>query len=532
MVRSALAGLAATVLLALSVSLPAHAGPVLQRIAERGVLTVCSNVENRPFAYISPSGQATGFNLDLAEDIRVRLSADLQRPLRRETVATSGANRVPFLDQGKCDLIITGYSVTPARQRLVDFIEPNFYSSGAVLLARKDRNVSSWESLRGQAVCSSHGSTYNQAVAERYGVRILAFAGLTESAQALRDQRCVGQVMDEAVARLRLLNQREWADYEIKLPTILESPWSMAIAHGDPEFRARLDGYARAWREEGLIEALENRYGLPHKPVLAVAAPVAIGLDEQGVPLMFQRIAEDFRQLNRDTGWNFPVFYEGWSARQFINGIGLTLKLALICIVTSCLIGLLGALAMRGPRVLRWTVQGYVELLRNTPSLAQLYFLYFGIGTLLRDGLPGAQLPWYADAFGLAALCISLHYGAFAVEIFRAGFKAVPETTREAALALGYGRWGRMWHVQLPIALRASLPALGNNMVQLIKGTSIAYAVAVPEVLYSAQELWNERNNVVEMMLLVLATYLALMAILALLLDRLERRLRLPGVSL
>jgi ABC-type amino acid transport system permease subunit len=65
--------------------------------------------------------------------------------------------------------------------------------------------------------------------------------------------------------------------------------------------------------------------------------------------------------------------------------------------------------------------------------------------------------------------------------------------------------------------------------VQLIKGTSIAYAVAVPEVLYSAQEIWSDRNNVVEMMLLVLVTYLGLMALFVMGLGRLERRLRLPG---
>jgi len=518
---------AALLLVALVLAAPAHAGTVLQRISERGVLKVCTNIENRPFAYLSPSGVAQGFNIDLAEDIRARLSAELGRPLRREIIATSGANRVPFLDQGKCDVIITGYTVTPERQRLVDFIHPNFYSSGAVLLARKEHPVASWESLRGKTVCSSHGSTYNQAVAERYGVRILAFAGLTESARALRDQRCVGQVMDEAVARMRLGNQREWAQFDIKLPVILEAPWSMAIAHGNPEFRHLLERYARAWREEGLIAALEDQYGLPHKPVLAVAdAELAA---HTGTPPL-QGLAAQAQQLYARSGWNFVVFYEQWSARQFVHGIGITVKLALICMLASCLIGLLGALAARGARGWRWLVQGYVELLRNTPSLAQLYFLYFGIGALLRDGVPGAATPWYAQAFTLAAVCISLHYGAFAVEIFRAGFKAVPEATHEAALALGYGRWGRMRHVLLPIALRASLPALGNNLVQVIKGTSIAYAVAVPEVLYSAQEIWSERQNVLEMMLLVLVTYLGLMALLALCLRWLERRWRLPGV--
>lgn len=518
--------------MSLAVSMTAAAGPVLQRIAERGELNICTNVENRPFAYISPDGRALGFNIDLGEDVRRRLSRELGLPLQRHTIPTSGANRVAFLEQGKCDLIITGYSVTPERARLVDFITPNFYSSGAVLLARRDHPVSSWESLRGKPVCSSHGSTYNQAVAERYGVRILAFAGLTESAQALRDGRCVGQVMDEAVALERLRDQAAWADFSIQLPSILPSPWSMAIAHGDPAFRRLLDGYAQAWRDQGTLFALERRYGLPHKQVLEVAARAEPVLDPHGMPTLFRRFAEGFQRLNRDTGWNFTVLYDGWSARQFLQGIITTIELLLICIAASCAIGLLGALAMRGPGMLRLLVQGYVELLRNTPSLAQLYFLYFGIGSLLRDGQPGAAVPWYAGAFSIAALCISLHYGAFAVEILRAGFKAVPTATREAALALGYGRWRRLQHVDLPLALRASLPALGNNLVQLVKGTSIAYAVAVPEVLYSAQEIWSERNNVVEVMLLVLLTYLTLMAVLALVVARMERRLRLPGVGL
>lgn len=529
MVRNWLLALAGIVALAAGGS--AEAGPVLQRIAAKGVLNVCTNVENRPFAYLSPNGEAVGFNIDLAEDIRRRLSGELGRPLRRQTIATSGANRVVFLDQGKCDLIITGFSVTPERQRLVDFIAPNFYSSGAVLLARRGNPPDSWDSLRGKALCSSHGSTYNHAVAERYGVRILAFAGLTESAQALRDGRCVGQLMDEAVARLRLKDSAQWADFDIVLPAIFEAPWSIAIAHGDPELRALLERYSRQWRSEGVLERLETRYQLPHKPVLEVAATPRGGLDEAGVPRVLKQVAGFFARLSQGSGWNFSVFHDGWSARLFFEGVLTTLRLAVLCMVVSCVIGLAGALATRGPRPLRWLVLGYVELLRNTPSLAQLYFLYFGVGSLLLNTGPDAS-PWYTDAFFIAAMCISLHYGAFAVEVFRAGFQAVPKATREAALALGYGRWGRLRHVELPLALRASLPALGNNLVQLIKGTSIAYAVAVPEVLYSSQEIWSELNNVVEMMVLVLLTYLALMAVLAAGLARLERRLRLPGVSL
>lgn len=104
-------------------------GPVLQRIAERGVVSACTNVENRPFAYLTPSGKAVGFNADLLENLRQSLSSRLGREISAQTIPTSGANRVPFVQQGKCDVIITwpmqrrsrrawALSVRPAKARM------------------------------------------------------------------------------------------------------------------------------------------------------------------------------------------------------------------------------------------------------------------------------------------------------------------------------------------------------------------------------------------------------------------------------
>ncbi|AZP71533.1 transporter substrate-binding domain-containing protein [Pseudomonas poae] len=330
-------------------------GPVLQRIAERGVVNACTNVENRPFAYLTPSGKAVGFNADLLENLRQSLSLRLGREISAQTIPTSGANRVPFVQQGKCDVIITGFSVTEERQRLVDFIFPGFYASGAVLLTRDDQVVDSWESLRGQTLCSSQGSTYNQSVAERYGVNILAFAGLTESAQALRDRRCIGQVMDEAVAGLRLQDSQQWQGYRIQLPVILEAPWSLAVAKGDPQWRGLLEQLALHWRQSGFLYELESRYGLPHKHPLDPTQVESTAVDTQSLPYFLQRLTDEFERLNTRTGWNFPVFYDGWTARQFASGILTTLQLSGIGIFGSCLIGLFGALAMgRQSRCAGW----------------------------------------------------------------------------------------------------------------------------------------------------------------------------------
>jgi polar amino acid transport system permease protein len=126
-------------------------------------------------------------------------------------------------------------------------------------------------------------------------------------------------------------------------------------------------------------------------------------------------------------------------------------------------------------------------------------------------------------------ISLSFFAGAFNVEIFRAGIEAVPRTTVEAAESLGYSRLQTYLHVVLPLALRISLPALGNNLVNLVKTTTLAYAIAVPELLYVCAQIWSDELNVREMMNVVLVTYVAIVAVLVWLMQRWERALRVPG---
>lgn len=244
-------------------------------------------------------------------------------------------------------------------------------------------------------------------------------------------------------------------------------------------------------------------------------------------------IADGFKALYEQTGWNFSVFYNAWEAQKYLTGIILTVKLAVWSLFGSMFIGFLCVLARQSSLwPLRWLVTAYVELFRNTPGLAQLYFLFFGIGSYFHLSTYGAngELP-LVSPFQFVVIALSLQYGAFVAEILRAGIEAVPRTTVEAAESLGYNRTRAMLHIILPLAFRASLPALGNNMAQIVKSTAIAYAIAVPEALYVAHEIWTEHFNVVEMMNVVLVSYLALMGGFTLLVKLLERWLRVPGLG-
>jgi len=131
--------------------------------------------------------------------------------------------------------------------------------------------------------------------------------------------------------------------------------------------------------------------------------------------------------------------------------------------------------------------------------------------------------------FFWAAFSLSFFAGAFNIEIFRAGLEAVPRTMVEAAESLGYSRLQSYVQIVLPLAFRVSLPALANNLVNLVKTTSLAYAIAVPEMLYVANQVWSDEANVPEMMVFILIAYVALVAMLVYVLQRIEFRLRIPG---
>jgi polar amino acid transport system permease protein len=178
----------------------------------------------------------------------------------------------------------------------------------------------------------------------------------------------------------------------------------------------------------------------------------------------------------------------------------------------------------------RRIMQGYIQFFRNTPPLVQLYFFYFAIGNLLprvTDAYGQAVPP--VSNFAWAIVSFSFFAGAFNVEIFRAGIEAVPRATIEAAEALGYSRLKAYIHVVLPLAFRISLPALNNNLVNLVKTTSISYAIAVPEMLYVSNQIWSDSVNVPEMMNVLLICYVSLVGLLVWLMHKWENAMRVPG---
>jgi len=246
-----------------------------------------------------------------------------------------------------------------------------------------------------------------------------------------------------------------------------------------------------------------------------------------------QPVYDWFRRLYETTGIDLIFIYDNFDRARTIKGFFITLELSVITIILSLIIGVVGAWLQHSRYVwLRRIIAGFISAFRNTPPLVQIYFFYFGLGFFLPrvHDSAGQLVPMFSN-IQWAVISLSLFAGAFNIEIFRSGLEAVPSSMVEAAEGLGYSRFQIYRQITLPLAFRVCLPALGNNLVNLVKTTNLAYAIAVPELLYVSQQIWSDETNVREMMAFVLCAYLFLVFLLVALLNWIERAIRVPGVG-
>lgn len=248
---------------------------------------------------------------------------------------------------------------------------------------------------------------------------------------------------------------------------------------------------------------------------------------------MLEQFQDFFRSL-ADTypTWNFIFLYQERQWDKVVSGIWMTIQLSLTCVVFSVLIGIVGAAMQQSrSRILRALVEAYIQFFRNTPPFVQLLFFYFALGAFTPTYSPDGwlEVPLISNV-GWAIISLSFFAGAFNVEIFRAGIETVPKSTQEASEALGFTQMQTFIYVVLPLAMRASIPALNNNLVNLVKTTTQAFVIAVPELLYQSVTIWNDYPSAQNPMMLVLfVIYLALVGILVAGMNKWERTVRIPG---
>ncbi|MDQ5819851.1 MAG: amino acid ABC transporter permease [Actinomycetota bacterium] len=211
---------------------------------------------------------------------------------------------------------------------------------------------------------------------------------------------------------------------------------------------------------------------------------------------------------------------EHWE--ELLDALVRTVEVAAIAIVGAFFIGaILGAARAHRIPVVSQVAAVYVEIIRNTPILVQIFFIFFGLPEI------GIKL----ETFTVAWLAVMVWGGAFNTENFRAGFEAVPHRYREAGLALGFGRLATFLNVTLPIGGRIALPASINTYISVLKNTSLLYVIAYPELTTTTVNISNLTLQTLEAFTVLGIVYLTLVWTLSALIRLVESRLALPETA-
>jgi len=198
--------------------------------------------------------------------------------------------------------------------------------------------------------------------------------------------------------------------------------------------------------------------------------------------------------------WHFEVVWRNFYPHLY-QGILITLQLTYLSFFLGLVVGIFGALGKTSSnRVFRYFFTGYVELVRNTPFLVQLYMVYFGL----------AVFKINLSAFTSGVIALTVNGGAYITEIIRSGIEAVRKGEIEAGLSTGLSYRQIMRYIVIPQALSIVFPPICNQLIATLLGSSIASVVAVKELTYRAEELNWRTFRSVEVYLAIGVMYLAM----------------------
>ncbi|MEW9552869.1 amino acid ABC transporter permease [Nonomuraea sp. NPDC050783] len=236
--------------------------------------------------------------------------------------------------------------------------------------------------------------------------------------------------------------------------------------------------------------------------------------------------------LITNPAWEWDVVGQYLFAPSVVRSVLLTLELTALGIGLGFALGTVLALMRLSPnRLLSSAALGYVWLFRSVPLILQLLFWY-NLALLyprLSVGVPfGPEFFTFGtmDLIGpltAAALGLALHQAAYAAEIVRSGLLSVDHGQREAAAALGLPPGRRLFRIVLPQAMRTIVPNAGNEIIGLVKGTSVVYIMALPELFYQVQVIYNRNGRVMALLLVAALWYLVLTTVLSVVQHYVER---------
>jgi polar amino acid transport system substrate-binding protein len=451
-----------------------------------------------PYIIEKPDGSVTGFEVELAD----YLGEALGRPAR--FVQGSWPQLPDLLGRGDIDIVLNGYEWSPALEKRFASTIPYYVYKLQLITRKEDASIRGWDDVRGKSVGVLKGSAAERFLEKRFGdqIRLRSFdTGVTDVMDLVSKQQELQATVQDVPAAVYYLPQ--YPELRALGDPVDPGYYVIYVRRDDPDLLRRLNEALRQGirgGKDGTLGRIYTRYGLwndDQEQLASLAAgPWPPQEGTEALPGRWERL---------------PYFVP-----TLLQAAGMTVLLSCLSMPLAMLLGLTVAVGrLYGPAWLARLLVLYVEFLRGTPLLLQLYFIYFLLPNL------GIRV----DAFWSAILGLAINYSAYEAENYRAGLLAIPRGQMEAALALGMARWTALRRIVIPQAVRLVIPPVTNDFIALFKDTSVCSVIAVNELTGRYSRLYNNnRDMLLELALLTSVLYLAMSIPLSLLARRLERR--------
>ncbi|HEH8220821.1 TPA: ABC transporter permease subunit [Staphylococcus aureus] len=447
-----------------------------EKIKERGELRVGLSADYAPMEFehtVNGKTEYAGVDIDLAKKIAK------DNNLKLKIVNMSFDSLLGALKTGKIDIIISGMTSTPERKKQVDFSD-SYMMTKNIMLVKKDK-VNEYKDIKdfnNKKVGAQKGTEQEKiAQTEIENASITSLSRLPDVILALKSGKVEGAVVEKPVAEAYLKQNPKLGISNVKFNEE-EKDTVIAVPKDSPKLLSQINKTIKEVKDKGLID---------------------------------KYMTNAANAMNDDSG--FISKYGSF----FLKGIKITILISLIGVALGSILGAFVALMKLSKiKIISWIASIYIEILRGTPMLVQVFIVFFGIT---------AALGLDISALVCGTIALVINSSAYIAEIICAGINAVDKGQMEAARSLGLNYRQTMKSVIMPQAIKNILPALGNEFVTLIKESSIVSTIGVGEIMFNAQVVQGISFDPFTPLLVAAALYFVLTFVLTRIMNMIEGRL-------
>lgn len=425
-------------------------------------ITIGLDINVPPMGFMDYSGNIVGFDIDLANEVFKNIGKNVKfQPIDWDSKELE-------LESENIDVIWNGLSKTEQRENSMLLTKP-YMKNRQIVITKKDSSISNIQDLKNKKVCVQKGSTGADAL-NKNEIRkdlksVVELENMVNCLNEVDSKISDATIVDEVIAKYYLSKENLGNKFKILDEEISSEYYVIAVKKGNQELKNQIEQQLEILNSNGKASQISEKWFA------------------ENIFIWKNPSLETTNNTNKN-GNMVPLFIDGFLTTfiLFISVISLSLPLGfLICI-----------LKIYGNKILSSLIDCYINIMRGTPLLLQLLFIFYGIPYL---PIVGSYLS-FKDRFLAGIVAFVLNYAAYFAEIFRGGFLSIDKGQSEAAKVLGFSKTQTLCKVIAPQLLKVTLPSICNETITLVKDTSLVYAIGVAELLSNTKNIVNSTASI------------------------------------